>query len=159
VALPLAVVKATGIGGRQTVGHRSPRYVQYGWASARLDDVANWVPARLTASLVVAVRPSSAAAVWRTVRRDAPAHPSPNGGVAEAAFAGALDLRLGGESRYGERVEVRPTLGDGMPPIATDIRRAVELSGDVGLALAAVLAAVGSAQAVVRLARANRRTR
>ena len=59
------------------VGHRSERYERYGWASARLDDVAGWVPARVTALLVAAVRPRAAAAVVRVVRRDASAHPSP----------------------------------------------------------------------------------
>ena len=103
------------------VGHRSARYEHYGWASARLDDLAGWVPARVTAALVAAVRPRSAGAVWTAVRTQAPAHPSPNAGVAEAAFAAALGLRLGGENRYGEpggsgaktqRVEIRPPLGD-----------------------------------------------
>jgi adenosylcobinamide-phosphate synthase len=132
------------------VGHRSPRYLEYGWASARLDDVANWVPARVTAALVAGVRPAAAGAVLRTVRRDAPAHPSPNSGVAEAAFAAALGLRLGGESRYGDRVEVRPPLGDGRAPAGLDIVRAVDLAGDVGLALAALLSVVGTAQTVRR---------
>jgi adenosylcobinamide-phosphate synthase len=125
------------------VGHRSSRYERYGWASARLDDAANWVPARVTAGIVAAVRPGSAGAVWRAVRRDAPAHPSPNSGVAEAAFAAALGLRLGGESRYGERVEVRPTLGDGRPAAPADIAAAVRLSRDVTLALAGLLVVAG----------------
>ena len=122
------------------VGHRSARYERFGWAAARLDDAAAWVPARATALLVAAVRPASAGAVVHAVRHDAPAHPSPNSGVAEAAFAAALGLRLGGESRYGERVEVRPTLGGGRPAEAADVARAVRLSRDVGVALAAVLA-------------------
>jgi len=126
------------------VGHRSPRYLRYGWAAARVDDVANWVPARATAALVAAVRPRAAADVWRTVRRDAPAHPSPNSGVAEAAFAAALGLRLGGESRYGDRVEVRPSLGDGRPTEPGDIALAVRLSRDVSLGLAALLLVGGS---------------
>ena len=138
------------------VGHRSTRYAEYGWASARADDVANWVPARLTAVLVAVVRPGSATAVARAVRRDAPAHPSPNSGVAEAAFAAALGLQLGGESRYGERIEVRPPLGDGVAPAPADIARAVALAGDVGLALAGLLAAVGTAQAARRFARYRR---
>jgi adenosylcobinamide-phosphate synthase len=83
-------------------------------------------------------------AVGRVVRRDAPGHPSPNAGVAEGAFAAALDLRLGGENRYGDRVEVRPALGDGRPPERSDIGRAVRLAGDVGLALAGALAAIGT---------------
>ena len=72
-----------------TVGYRSDHYLRYGWASARLDDLANLVPARVTAALVVAVRPRAARAVWRAVRLQAPAHPSPNAGVAEAAWSGA----------------------------------------------------------------------
>jgi len=122
------------------VGHRSERYERYGWASARVDDAASWVPARATAALVAAARPHRAPAVWVAVRRDAPAHPSPNSGVAEAAFAAALGLRLGGENRYGDRVEVRPTLGHGRPPEPADIAAAVRLSSDVTWALAALLA-------------------
>jgi len=125
------------------VGHRSERYQRYGWASARVDDAANWVPARVTAVLVAAVRPRQAALVWHTVRAEARHHPSPNAGVAEAAFAAALGLRLGGVNRYGDRVELRPSLGDGRRAEARDIGPAVALSRDVGVALAAAL--VGSA--------------
>ncbi len=138
------------------VGHRSARYAEYGWASARLDDAANWVPARLTAGLVAIVRPAAAGAVVRAVHRDAPAHPSPNSGVAEAAFAAALGLQLGGPSRYGDRVETRPLLGDGAAPGPLDIGRAVTLASDVGLALAALLTALGSVQAARRWGRARR---
>ncbi len=123
------------------VGHRSARYTNYGWASARLDDLAGWVPARVTAALVAAVRPRSAGAVWHAIRTQAPAHPSPNAGVAEAAFAAALGLRLGGENRYGDRVELRPPLGTGRPAEAGDIARAVGLSRDVSCALAVVISA------------------
>jgi len=125
------------------VGHLSARHRNYGWASARLDDVAGWVPARVTAGLVAAVRPRSAGLVWDAVRTQAPAHPSPNAGVAEAAFAAVLGLRLGGESRYGDRVEVRPPLGHGRTPEPADIPVAVALSRDVSLALAAGLALWG----------------
>jgi adenosylcobinamide-phosphate synthase len=124
------------------VGHRSDRYLRYGWASARLDDLAGWVPARVTAALVAAVRPPRAGAVWTAVRTQAPAHPSPNSGVAEAAFAAALGLRLGGENRYGDRVELRPPLGTGRPAERGDIARAVGLSRDVTLALAGGLGAL-----------------
>lgn len=123
------------------VGHRSDRYREFGWAAARLDDAANWVPARVTAVLVAAARPSRAPAVVHVVRRDAAAHPSPNAGVAEAAFAAALGLRLGGENRYGERIELRPPMGDDRPPERGDIARAVRLSRDTGSLLAAVLLA------------------
>jgi adenosylcobinamide-phosphate synthase len=130
------------------VGHRSERYERFGWASARADDVANWVPARVTAALVAAVRPASARAVWRAVVDDAPGHPSPNSGVAEAAFAAALGLRLGGENRYGDRVEVRPSLGTGRPAEPADIAAAVRLSRDATLAFAGIL---GTAALVRRL--------
>jgi adenosylcobinamide-phosphate synthase len=133
------------------VGHRSARYENYGWASARLDDVAGWVPARATAALVAVVRPLAARAVWAAVRTQAPAHPSPNAGVAEAAFAAALGLRLGGENRYGDRVEVRPALGTGRPAEAGDIARAVALSRDV-CALVVVISAI-SARITTRRAR------
>ena len=99
------------------VGHRSPRYANYGWASARLDDALAWVPARLTAALVALVRPRSARPVWVAVRDQAPGAPVPNAGVAEAAFAAALGVRLGGANRYGDRVEVRAALGTGRPAV------------------------------------------
>ena len=135
------------------VGHRSDRYRDFGWSAARLDDVANWLPARATAALVAAARPSRATAVARVVRRDAGAHPSPNAGVAEAAFAAALGLRLGGENRYGDRVELRPGLGHGRSPEPADIGRAVRLSRDAATLLALVLVAQGA------LASARRRPR
>lgn len=126
------------------VGHRSARYERFGWASARADDVANWLPARATALLVAAARPSRAAEVTRIVRRDAGAHPSPNGGVAEAAFAAALDVRLGGTNRYGERVEARGLLGDGRAPEPADVQHAVDLLRDVTTVLGVAVAGAGA---------------
>ncbi|MCV7412773.1 cobalamin biosynthesis protein [Mycobacterium florentinum] len=129
------------------IGHRSPRYIRFGWAAARLDDVANYVAARVTAALVVACAllvggsPSGAVAAWR---RDAVRHPSPNAGVVEAAFAGALDVRLGGPTQYLHELQIRPTLGDGRAPTAADLRRAVALSRIVQLG-AAALVAIGCA--------------
>ncbi|MFC9329968.1 cobalamin biosynthesis protein [Kitasatospora sp. NPDC057015] len=126
------------------VGHRSPRYARFGWASARLDDVAGWPGARLTALLAVCAAPQPATA-WRVWHRDGSAHPSPNAGQAEAAFAGALGVRLGGTLTYGERVEHRPVLGAELPPVsAADIERACRLSRRVGL-LALGVTAVGHA--------------
>jgi adenosylcobinamide-phosphate synthase len=145
-ALWAAVAGAPGVLGYRAVntldamvGHRSPRYGNYGWASARLDDLAGWVPARATAALVAAVRPRSAASVWTAVRTQAPSHPSPNAGVAEAAFAAALGLRLGGRNRYGDRVELLPPLGTGRPAEPADIARAVDLAWDVTAGLCAFL--------------------
>ncbi|QWZ06538.1 cobalamin biosynthesis protein [Nocardioides panacis] len=122
------------------VGHRSPRYLRFGWASARLDDAANLVPARVTALLAATGAPGPALRAWR---RDAGRHPSPNAGPVEAAFAGALGLRLGGRNRYGEEVQDRGFLGDGRPPAPGDIGRAVVLADRVGAA-ALSLAVLGA---------------
>ncbi|MER5221303.1 cobalamin biosynthesis protein [Streptomyces flaveus] len=123
------------------VGHRSPKYRRYGWASARLDDVAGWPGARLTALLAtVAGRdPRGAVRAWRA---DATRHPSPNAGPVEASFAGALGVRLGGTLSYGGRVEHRPVLnGEGRAVRVDDIERAVRLSRRVSrLALGATVA-------------------
>lgn len=88
----------------------------------------NWLPARLTALAVAAAVPGRAGAVVRTVMRDGQKHPSPNGGVVEAAFAGALDITLGGTNDYGGMVEVRGPLGDGSTPSVSDIAKAVTIS-------------------------------
>lgn len=129
------------------IGHRSPRYLRFGWAAARLDDAANFIPARVTAALTVLCSPlvgGSPAGAIRVWRRDAGRHPSPNAGVAEAAFAGALGVRLGGPTQYRHELEIRPTLGDGGPPRVTDLRRAVVLSRLVGLASVALAAGVSA---------------
>jgi adenosylcobinamide-phosphate synthase len=113
------------------VGHRSPRYARFGWAAARLDDVANYVAARVTAALVAVCAPivgGSPSGAMRSWRRDAARHPSPNAGVVEAAFAGALGVRLGGPTAYQYELQIRPTLGEGVPPSVADLRRAVQLS-------------------------------
>ncbi|MFF5896677.1 cobalamin biosynthesis protein [Streptomyces argenteolus] len=124
------------------VGHRSPRYRRYGWASARLDDLAGWPGARLTAALAVAAggRPREAVRAWRA---DADRHPSPNAGPVEAAFAGALGVRLGGTLAYGGRVEHRPVLNGeaGREVRVSDIERAVRLSRRVSVLALAVCAA------------------
>ena len=127
------------------VGHRSPRYARFGWAAARLDDLANLVPARATAGLVAAVAPISggdARAALRTAVRDGRRHPSPNSGVSEAAYAGALGLRLGGRNVYEGRFDDRPTMGDGKPPSPDDIPRAARVCAAVTAAAALLAAAV-----------------
>ena len=121
------------------IGHRSPRYLRFGWAAARLDDSANYVGARATAALVVVCAPlvgGSPSGAVRAWRRDAARHPSPNAGVVEAAFAGALGVRLGGPTQYHHELQIRPTLGDGPPPTVADLRRAVVLSRAVQAAAA-----------------------
>jgi adenosylcobinamide-phosphate synthase len=124
------------------IGNRSPRYVRFGWAAARFDDAANFVAARATALLVAVCAPAvggSPAGAIHAWRRDAARHPSPNAGVVEAAFAGALGVRLGGPTQYAHQLEIRPTLGDGQPPQVADLERAVRLSRAVQV-VSAVLA-------------------
>jgi len=119
------------------VGHRSPRHERFGWAAARLDDVLGWPGARLGALLAVVLAPLAGGdrrRAWSTLRRDGAAHPSPNAGRLEAAFAGALGVRLGGTNRYPSHVEHRPILGDGSPPTPTDVHRATRLSRAIGAA-------------------------
>jgi adenosylcobinamide-phosphate synthase len=163
------------------VGYRNPRYANFGWAAARLDDVVNWFPARLTGLLTVACAPlvagptrhpnggggrtpaaartsdmgrsrtglrvsrgrpgarlRAARESYRVLRRDGGHHPSPNAGRCEAAFAGALGVRLGGVNVYGGRAEARPELGDGRLPEVPDLRRAVRLSRAVTLSSALI---------------------
>jgi len=130
------------------VGHHSPRYVRFGWAAARLDDAANYVAARLTAALVVLCAPvvgGSPSGAVRAWRRDAARHPSPNAGVVEAAFAGALGVRLGGPTQYQYELQIRPTLGEGMPPSVADLRRAVRLSRTVQAGATLLCLAVSAA--------------
>ncbi|MFD1858901.1 cobalamin biosynthesis protein [Aeromicrobium camelliae] len=124
------------------IGHRNPRYERFGKAAARADDVANLLPARLAAVLTALCGPDRRGAL-RAWRRDAAGHPSPNAGPVEAAFAGALGIRLGGTNVYGERIEHRPTLGDGRAVTAGDIAPATRLARRVGLG--AALAAAGIA--------------
>jgi len=132
------------------VGHHNPRYENFGWASARADDLANYLPARLTAALTAVVAPvagGSGRAALAVARADGRRHPSPNAGVAEAAFAGALGLRLGGRNDYGSQVEDRPVLGaGGRAPSAADIARAARLSRAVTAAAAAACAAIALAR-------------
>lgn len=127
------------------VGHRTERYRDFGWGAARLDDAVNWPAARLSAALTALCAPvvgGSPSATWRTVRRDGAAHPSPNAGRAEAAFAGALGVRLGGALAYAGVAETRPFMGDGPAPRAADVHRATRLSLAVGLAATLACAAL-----------------
>jgi adenosylcobinamide-phosphate synthase len=123
------------------VGHLDSRHARFGWAAARLDDLLGWPAARATALLVALAVPGRAGAIWRACRLDAPRHPSPNAGVAEAAFAAALDLRLGGTNRYGVRRETRPALGSGASPTEADIGRAIALVRRTTVLLELALAA------------------
>src|ERR687897_327971 len=108
------------------VGYRQPPYADLGWAAARLDDLANLAPSRITMLSVAAVsgRPlRTLLGALRYGRLTA----SPNAGVTEAAFAGALGLRVGGTNVYGGVLREGPILGEGRLPTPDDIRRAVRL--------------------------------
>ena len=125
------------------VGHRSPRYARFGTPAARLDDLLNLLPSRLTGLLTIAAAPlvrgerAEALRVWRRDRND---HPSPNAGQCESAMAGALGVRLGGRNVYFGRTETRPFLGDGPRPSASHLRRAGLLSAAAGVGAAALAA-------------------
>ena len=127
------------------IGHRTPRHEFVGKAAARLDDVMNWVPARLTALLIwiivrVRAEPQAAAGVRQAVLRDARNHRSPNAGWPEAAFAAALDLRFGGPRRYGDEVVNGATLNtDGRRDVRdTDVLAGLRLFDRLGWLLLAV---------------------
>jgi adenosylcobinamide-phosphate synthase len=138
------------------VGHRNERYARFGRASARLDDLLNLVPSRVSALLAARLAPAVGGDTRRSLdvwRRDAPRHPSPNAGPVEAAFAGALDVQLGGVNTYADRVEDRHTLGVGRPAEPGDITRSVRLADLVGAA------ALGVAVVTAHRQRAQRPSR
>jgi adenosylcobinamide-phosphate synthase len=114
------------------IGHRSPRYLRFGWAAARLDDLLNLIPARLSGLLLavsaLAVPEARAGTALRTMLRDARKHRSPNAGWPEAAAAGALGLALAGPRRYGGVIVKDPWLGDGRARAdIADLARALRL--------------------------------
>ncbi|OUZ07591.1 cobalamin biosynthesis protein [Aeromicrobium sp. PE09-221] len=123
------------------VGHRNARYERFGKPAARVDDIANLIPARLAAALAMAAGPDRHGA-GRAWREDAAGHPSPNAGPVESAFAGALGIRLGGTNVYGERIEHRPVMGDGRPVTPADIGPARRLAARVGHGAALTAAAI-----------------
>jgi adenosylcobinamide-phosphate synthase len=103
------------------VGYKNERYLRFGWASARFDDLANYLPARLTGLLMVLAAPIcalSGSGAWRIMRRDCRNHSSPNSGFPEAAAAGALGVRLGGVNRYFGALIEKPTIGDASLPLS-----------------------------------------
>ncbi len=106
-------------------GYRNARFTGFGWAAARIDDVLNWMPARLTAvSYALLGSTADALRCWRT---QAPQWSSPNAGPVMAAGAGSLRVQLGGAARYEGIEEARPSLGAGKPATAADIARALTL--------------------------------
>lgn len=104
------------------IGYKNDKYRDLGWAGARLDDAANYIPARLTAVLYLLVAPFTPgrlAGVGSTMIKYASRHPSPNSGIAEAAVAGALQVQLGGANYYGRVLSDRPFIGQAIRPLAT----------------------------------------
>ncbi|MCA0206118.1 MAG: adenosylcobinamide-phosphate synthase CbiB [Proteobacteria bacterium] len=128
------------------IGHRNARYELFGWASARIDDLVNLAPARLTGALfaLCSARPGAA---FRTMAKNARHHRSPNAGWPEAAMAGALGIRLSGPRVYGDRVAQEPWVNAGAPdPDAQDLARGLGLYRRAMLVLAlplAILAVTG----------------
>lgn len=127
------------------IGHRSERYLAFGWAAARLDDALNLIPARLTGLLLTGAATllpnASGRRAFAVMCRDARRHRSPNAGWPEAAAAGALGLALGGPRRYGQERVADPWLGDGRPEAtAHDIERMLRLYAVACLLTAAVVA-------------------
>ncbi len=122
--LPLAIAYKAINTLDSMVGYKNEKYLSFGWAAARLDDIANFVPARLTGLLVVLAsfcyfllqRPGNAFSLarnsFRIMRRDGRNHTSPNSGIPEAAMAGALGVRLGGPSTYGGILVQKPFIGN-----------------------------------------------
>jgi adenosylcobinamide-phosphate synthase len=114
------------------IGHKTARHLDFGWASARFDDLVNWIPARLTALLFMVasllVKGADIKAAWNTTLADASKHDSPNAGWPEAAMAGALGFALGGPRAYDGEIHELPTMGTGRAELGSaDIRKALEL--------------------------------
>jgi adenosylcobinamide-phosphate synthase len=123
------------------VGYKNERYLNFGWAAARLDDLLNWLPARLTGLLICCSAPLaglSGTDACRIIKRDGRNHSSPNAGIPEAAAAGALGVQLGGSSSYSGQLVSKPTIGD--PLRALDARA---WRGSIRLMYAAELLLVG----------------
>lgn len=130
-------------------GYRNARFTGFGWAAARIDDVLNWIPARLTAMSYAVLgqtvgHTADALRCWRT---QAPQWSSPNAGPVMAAGAGSLRVRLGGAARYEGVEEARPSLGTGEPATAADITRALTLISRTLWLWLGVLALIAAAAA------------
>jgi len=155
--LPLAVAYKAVNTLDSMVGYKNPQYIRFGWAAARVDDAANYIPARITAvlialaalpSLFVSSPASRCAAGWIAMRRsfaimsrDGRKHTSPNSGVPEAAMAGALGVRLGGPSTYSGSLVVKPYIGDA---VATDYRACADCTIVIAVVTSCLAIAVAS---------------
>lgn len=130
------------------VGYKNEKYQDLGWASARFDDLVNWLPARLTGFFMVLVAPLfglSMGGAWRIMRRDGRNHASPNSGFPEAAAAGALGVMIGGTNRYFGTTVIKPTIGDPIRPLTCDSWRGTVrlMYGSLGLFVVLFLIIVG----------------
>lgn len=146
------------------IGYKDDRYLDFGWAAARSDDLANFLPARMTGLLLMMsamVLGLNWRNAWRIVRRDAAKHPSPNAGIPEAAVAGALGVRLGGINYYSGKPSFRSHLGDAGPPIGVaHLRLTIRLviaATALTAAVVALLAEAGAATAAAAAASVVRR--
>jgi adenosylcobinamide-phosphate synthase len=113
------------------IAYRNERYLHFGYFAAKTDDFANFIPARLSVILLLVAtflcKENTQSAI-RIVRRDRKKHPSPNGGIPESLFAGALSIQLGGVNTYGGIISRRGLLGDPAHPLRReDIQRAIRL--------------------------------
>lgn len=111
------------------IGHMEPRWRAFGWAAAKTDDLMNWIPARIAGSLIALAGTVAGSGFkgWQVMGCDARKHTSPNAGWTEAAMAGALGVRLGGEVRYDGHIDMRPVLGHGDAPKAKHLKQALRL--------------------------------
>ncbi|MDO5705441.1 MAG: adenosylcobinamide-phosphate synthase CbiB [Paracoccus sp. (in: a-proteobacteria)] len=126
------------------IGHRTPRHDEFGRFAARLDDVVNWIPARLTALLIALAAAGRAGAAWACARRDAKRHRSPNAGWPESAMAGALNVRLSGPRVYADRISEEPWLNRTAPdPDAESLWQGLRIYRRAMAILAAALVVVG----------------
>ena len=128
---PLGLLYKAGNTMDSMVGYKNERYLYFGWAAAKLDDVLNWIPARLSAWLLVVsayLLGMDGRNAARIYKRDCRKHASPNSAQTEAACAGALRVQLAGDAYYFGTLYKKPTIGDNLRPICTeDIRRANRL--------------------------------
>ncbi len=101
------------------IGYNNAQYHDLGWAAAKMDDILNWIPARISglAIAVSAILDGRFRQSYETMRLDGRRHPSPNSGISEAAMAGALDVKLGGFNTYHGLVSLRPKIGQGNSPL------------------------------------------
>lgn len=152
--LPLAIAYKAVNTLDSMVGYKNDRYIRFGWAAARLDDIANYLPARLSgllivlASCIVQRSFSSARYAMKIMLRDGRNHTSPNSGVPEAAMAGALCIRLGGPSTYGGVIVAKPYIGDMRNE---DYRFAAGMTGSI--VIAASVIAVMAASVILAVMR------